>query len=60
MGGIFGVTSKSSCTLDLFWNRLPFSFRYKTRGDGRMALRVFIVQSITLKTHPSVQNLTET
>ena len=60
MGGIFGVTSKSSCTLDLFFGT-DYHSHLGTRRGGMAVYgsQGFHRSIITLKTHPSVQKLTD-
>ena len=59
MGGIFGVTSKSSCTLDLFFGTDYHShLGTRTRRYGRIRTKRLPAARFTiLKTLRSVQNL---
>ena len=59
MGGIFGVASKESCVMDLFFG-VDYHSHLGTSGAvwPFTAPMVFPVPSITLRTHRSGQNLT--
>ena len=59
MGGIFGVASKESCVMDLFFG-VDYHSHLGTRRGGMAVYgpTVFPVPSITSKTHRSGQNLT--
>lgn len=59
MGGIFGVASKTSCTMDLFFG-IDYHSHLGTRRGGMAVYgeNGFSAPSTTSKTHPSGPNLT--
>ena len=61
MGGIFGVASKSSCTLDLFFGTDYHSHLGTRRGGmaSGMVKTALRVQFTTSRTHRFVPNLME-
>lgn len=62
MGGIFGVASKSSCVLDLFFG-IDYHSHLGTRRGGMAVYdpkKGLTEQSTILRIHLSGQNLTET